>query len=364
LPNASKANRALLCETQLLAVVFTRLVAEQARHVLAADVGGTHTRLALLREGERVASHTAASAGSDALTSILAEFLDSRGRPPLAAACLGIAGPVIDGAVNVTNLPWQVDTATLRDALGVDRVRLVNDLEATAFGMLHLPPDRFEVLQGGTREKGRGRILVPAAGTGFGLSVLEWDGERHRPRATEAGHTGYAARTEREIALLRHLQQQHGRVSLERVVSGPGLAAIHDFLRAGSGVGEPPGLSSSTDRSAEIARAALAREDPVCEQSLALFCESYGAAVGDAALAQFALGGVLIGGGIAPKILPALREDGFLHAFLDKGRFRSLLETLHVAVCLEPDTALHGASQLALEDTRRREILDAAGQTP
>jgi glucokinase len=134
------------------------------------------------------------------------------------------------------------------------------------------------------------------------------------------------------------------------VVSGPGLAAIHDFLREDSGEPEPAALRAAKDRSAEIARSALAGEDPVCGRALELFCQSYGAVVGDAALAHLALGGVRIGGGIAPKILPALRASGFLEAFLDKGRFRSLLQTLPVAVCLEPDTALLGASRLALRD--------------
>jgi glucokinase len=196
-------------------------------------------------------------------------------------------------------------------------------------------------------------VLVPAVGTGFGMAVLSWDGASHHPRATESGHVGYAARSEREIALLRHLQHEHGRVSLERVVSGRGLAAVYDFLRGESGVAEPPELAAgmaSGDRSAEIARLALARDDAVCEQALELFVESFGAAVGDAALAHLTLGGVLIGGGVAPKILPALRGDRFREAFLDKGRFRTLLETLRVAVCLEPDTALLGAARLASRD--------------
>jgi glucokinase len=325
---------------------------DTAPHVLAADVGGTHTRLALLRGGERIAERTQPSAGSGGLAAILREFLAAAGGPPLAAACLAIAGPVIDGAVRVTNLPWEVDAAALRDVLGTAQVRLVNDLEAAAFGMLHLPSQRFEVLQTGTRQVGSGPVVVAAAGTGFGLAVLAWDGREHHPCASEAGHAGYAARTPREIALLRHLQQRHGRVSIERVVSGPGLAAIHDFLRAEAGGPEPPELRTAPDRSRAIARAAAARRDPICEEALAIFCESYGAAVGDAALANLALGGVWIGGAVARELLPALRAGGFLAAFLDKGRFRPLLETLPVAVCLDPDTALAGAARLARRDAR------------
>jgi glucokinase len=323
---------------------------ETARqHVLAADVGGTHIRLALERAGERIAEHTASSRQTGGLAPILRAFLDSAGAPPLAAACLAIAGPVIDAAVRITNLPWEVDAASLRSALGISRVRLVNDLEAAAFGMLHLTSERFEPLQRGTRQPGSGVVVVAAAGTGFGLAALAWDGREHRPYATEAGHAGFAARTPREIALLRHLQRRHGRVSIERVVSGPGLAAIHDFLRAEAGAPEPPELRTAPDRSQAIADAA-ARRDPICEEALAIFCECYGAAVGDAALAHLATGGVWIGGGIAPKILASLRAGGFLAAFLDKGRFRPLLESLPVAVCLAPDTALAGACRLAARD--------------
>lgn len=325
---------------------------ETAPHVLAADVGGTHTRLALERAGQRVAEHTTSSREHAGLAPILRAFMASAGNPPVAAACLAIAGPVIDAAVRITNLPWQVDAAALRDALRIPRVRLVNDLEAAAFGMLHLPSERFAPLQRGTRQPGSGVVLVAAAGTGFGLAALAWDGHQHHPYATEAGHAGYAARTPREIALLHHLQRRHGRVSIERVVSGPGLAAIHDFLRAEAGAPEPPELRAAADRSQAIAEAAAARRDPICEEALAIFCESYGAAVGDAALAHLATGGVWLGGGIAPKILTSLRAGGFLAAFLDKGRLRPLLESLPVAVCLAPDTALAGACRLAARDAQ------------
>jgi glucokinase len=194
--------------------------------------------------------------------------------------------------------------------------------------------------------------VVAAAGTGFGLAVLDWDGREHHPRATEAGHAGYAARTPREIALLRHLQRRHGRVSIERVVSGPGLAAIHDFLRAEAGAPEPPELRAAVDRSQAIAQAAAAHRDPICQEALDIFCESYGAAVGDAALAYLATGGVWIGGAIAASLLPSLRAGGFLAAFLDKGRFRALLESVPVSVCMATDTALAGACRLAARDAK------------
>jgi len=332
-----------------------RRVAENTGPVLAADVGGTKTRVALFSadSGALLAETTAASASHDSLEALLADFLKAESSPSLQAVCVAAAGPVVDDAVNVTNLPWRVERRALVEVLATPRVRLANDLEATAFGMLHLPPDRLEVLQAGTREPAKGHVLVPAVGTGFGLAVLSWDGNAHHPLATESGHVGYAARTAREIALLRHLQREHGRVSLERVVSGPGLAAVYDFLRGESGDAEPPELAArmaAGDRSAEVTRAALSRQDPVCEQALELFVESFGAAVGDAVLAHLSLGGVMIGGGVAPKILPALRGARFLEAFLDKGRFRPLLESLRLAVCTEADTALQGAARLARRD--------------
>lgn len=334
------------------------VASKRTQHLLAADVGGTKTRVALFSTGPDtlLAETTALSAAHASLEEILSGFLEAQGAPALSAACVAVAGPVVDDAVNVTNLPWRVEKQALTEILGTPRVRLANDLEATAFGMLHLPPERLDVLQAGTREPGKGHVLVPAVGTGFGMAVLAWDGALHHPQATEAGHVGYAARNERELALLRHLQREHGRVSLERVVSGRGLAAVYDFLRGESGVAEPAELAASMasgDRSAEIARTALACGDAVCEQALELFVESFGAAVGDAALAHLTLGGVLIGGGIAPKILPALRGGRFREAFLDKGRFRPLLETLRVAVSLEPDTALKGAAGLASRDAAR-----------
>jgi glucokinase len=228
----------------------------------------------------------------------------------------------------------------------------VNDLEATAFGMLHLAPERFEVLQRGTRARAGGSVVVAAAGTGFGLAVLAWDGRQHHPRATEAGHVSFAPRNEREIAVLRGLLRRHERVSLEQVVSGPGLAAVHAVLCETEGVAPAEAVErvAPGDRSAAIAEAGLAGSDPLCAAALAVFCESYAAAAGDAALAHLALGGVWLGGGIAPKLLPALRRPDFLDAFADKGRFRPLVESLPLAVCLEPDTALHGAARLALRD--------------
>lgn len=329
--------------------------ARQKRRVLAADVGGTHTRLALYEasdpaESPRVRSRVR-SAEHASLDALLLDFLREHGGPGLASACLAIAGPVIDGGVDVTNLPWRVEARALAALLETPRLRLLNDLQATAFGMLHLASDRFEVLQQGTRPRARGPVVVAAVGTGFGLAVLDWDGTQHHPRATESGHVGYAPRTEREALVLRRLQALHGRVSLEHVVSGPGLLAVYEVLHEASGRAEPGTLRErirARGGSAAVLEAALAGQDAVCEAALRVFSESLAAAAGDAALAQLALGGVWLGGGMPPRALPALRRSGFVAAFRDKGHFAPLLESLPLEVCLEQDTALHGAARLAL----------------
>lgn len=318
--------------------------------LLAADVGGTNARLALHRPDRDglpcVASETLPSAAHGSLAEVIDRFLEAQGRPPLAVAGLGIAGPVVEQAVEVTNLPWRVDGHALGEALGVP-VFLLNDLEAAAYGMLELRDDAFEVLQRGTLRPARGNVAVVAAGTGLGEAALFFDGTHHLPMATEAGHTGFSPRDARQDALLQWLRKRHGHVSVERVVSGPGLVSIHAFLSESSSPPRPrPGHRTALDAAA-IAEAALDAADPVCVEALELFVSAYGAVAGDAALRHLALGGVILAGGIAPKILPALRRDTFLAAFLDKGRFAPLLSRLRVSVCREPQGALRGVARYA-----------------
>jgi glucokinase len=322
--------------------------------VLAADVGGTNTRVGLFRcDGGSVgAEHTSEvpSRSGDTLEEILRACLRDAGDPGLASACVAIAGPVVDDAVEVTNLPWRVEASSLAKALALPRVHLLNDLQATALGMLELPDDAFAVLQAGTREPGAGHVAVVAAGTGFGEAALVWDGERHHPAATEAGHTSYAPRDEEDVARWRWLGERHGHVSLERVVSGPGLAETYAWLRAVSRVPEPALLReriAAGDPAAAIAEAGLRSEDALCAAAVARFAGDYGAAAGDAALRHLALGGVILAGGIAPKLLPALQKPEFLAAFRAKGRFDSLLTSLRVSVCTAPNPALQGAARLA-----------------
>jgi glucokinase len=322
------------------------------RQVLAADVGGTKTLLALAPLSQGAApSALRAFASRDApdLETLLERFLASAGRPELAAAAIAGAGPVEDDAIALTHLPWRIEAERVARALGTTRVCLLNDLAATALGMLDLPPGAWQTLQPG-RARRDGTIAVIAAGTGLGEALIVFDGGAPRALPSEGGHAAFAPRGPREIALLAQLAGPgSAHVPVEDVVSGPGLVRIHDFLRARTGGGAPGAAASPGDRAAAIAAAALHGDDPLCVEALELFARCYGAAAGDLALHGFATGGVRLGGGIAPKILPALRRGGFLEAFRDKGRFRDWLAALPVAVCTAEDAALRGA----LREARR-----------
>jgi glucokinase len=246
-----------------------------------------------------------------------------------------VAGPVAGGRVQTTNLPWPVDAASVAAVLGRDHVGLVNDLVANAYGIAELGPGDLATLHAGDPSIG-GNVAVISAGTGLGEAGLFWDGSRHHVFASEGGHTDFAPRSEEEAALCAHLAQRHPHVSYERVCSGMGLVAIHEFLGGG---GEAT-ASAVTD-------AALAGTDARSVRALEMMIEIYGAEAGNLALKLLATGGVYVGGGIAPKILPRLRDGAFLAAFTAKGRFAELLERVPVHVILNERTALLGAARLA-----------------
>jgi len=327
--------------------------------ILAGDIGGTKTVIALFettRGGglNAIREVNYASTEYESLESVLDQFLsESREDAPRPrAACFGVAGAVQEGAVETTNLPWRFSEEGLARATGVDRVKLLNDLQAMAHGMLFLQEDDLEILNPGVPPYGRGNIAVIAAGTGLGQAMLYWDGERHHPVGTEAGHAGFSAQTEQQIALLRHMRDRTGgHVAYEGVLSGPGLYEIYQFLRSHEGTAEPGWLTrrlQQGDPSAAVSEAGLGNEDPVCSQTLELFVSIYGAETGNMALRYLALGGVFVGGGIAPKILPALRSGAFMKAFREKGYHAPMLERMRVAVALEPKAALLGAAHYAL----------------
>ena len=321
--------------------------------ILAGDIGGTKTVLGLFEEvGNRlhaIREETFPSQNYNSLEEILEQFLKPASRPSVRAASFGAAGPVIEGRIKVTNLPWELDDRTLAATLRVPHVKLVNDLEATAYGMLHLEPTDLRVLQPGLPRKGN--IAVIAAGTGLGEAILYWDGARYHPMATEGGHTDFGPRSGLEAELLRYLRREFGHVSYERLLSGPGLFNIYRFLRDSGFAPKPEWLRmriTTEDPGVVISEVGLKGDEPLCAKALDLFVSMYGAEAGNLALKTLALGGVYIGGGIAPKILPKLQDGTFINAFSDKGRFGELLRSIEVKVALYPSTPLLGAAHYGL----------------
>ena len=320
--------------------------------ILAGDVGGTKTVLALFEERrgrlELVRDVTEPSREFASLEEMIRRFLGADAAPKIAAACFGVAGAVVDGHCVATNLPWTVDERTLVETVPAPRAKLLNDLEAAAWGVVHLPAQDLATLQTGTPP--RGNMALIAAGTGLGEALIGWDGSRPHVIASEGGHADFAPRTERETQLLAFLRREFGHVSYERVLSGPGLFNVYRFLRDTGGTPEPQWLGermASGDRSAVISAVGLAGEHPLCVEALELFISIYGAEAGNLALKALALGGVYIAGGIAPKIQAKLREGDFVRAFRDKGRLAPLMESIPVYVVLNPRAPLLGAALVA-----------------
>jgi glucokinase len=321
--------------------------------ILAGDVGGTSTRVGLfeIRSGQLAAARVEKypSRGHEGLREIVHVFMATEARP-VRQACFGIAGPVIDGRADTPNLPWVVEAADLARELGLPRAWLINDVEANTHGIAALQPSDLAVLSPG--EPGAtGNIAVISAGTGLGLAGAYWDGNRHHPFAGEGGHADFAPHDALQVELLLHLQRRlGGHVSWERVVSGPGLHGLYEFLRdSGRGI-EPAWLRDAMarrDPSAIVSEAGLAGTSELCVRALDLFVRLYGSAAGNLALTLKATGGIYVGGGIAPRIVERLKDGLFLDAFLDKGRLRSMLERVPVRVILNDEAALLGAARYA-----------------
>src|SRR5438132_3623456 len=321
--------------------------------VLAGDIGGTKTNLALFSvHGERLRSELQRSFPSkrySGLVPVLQEFL-ADDKHTIDSACFGIAGPVVDGKVKTPNLAWMVDSSELSRALKLDSVALLNDLEAAAYGIFTLEEDEFCALNQGTIFHSGNKALI-AAGTGLGQSILHDDGRRFHPLASEAGHADFAPRNDLEIELLRHLIDRFHHVSYERVLSGPGLMNIYRFLKENQGLEEPKWLaerlSGGEDPGAVVSKAALANEAEICVKALDIFVSVYGAESGNLALRAKSLRGLYVGGGIAPKILPKLKDGTFMRAFGDKGRYTDLLAAIPVQVILNDQAGLRGAAYYA-----------------
>ena len=320
--------------------------------ILAGDIGGTKTNLGLFDVADGVLTprklQSFPSNRFSGLESIIDEFMRGEGRPAVAAACFGVAGPVIEDYSVTPNLPWVVDAESLASRLNLDAVALLNDLEATAHGIAELKPDEFATLNEGTPEPGNAALI--AAGTGLGSASLFWDGEKHVPSASEGGHMDFAPRDQLEAGLLQDLIEKHGHVSVERVLSGPGLFTIYDFLRGSGYAKESPSVAERLKRddpSRVVAMAAMARECELCEKALDMFASIYGATAGNIALLLKAVAGVYVGGGIAPKLIEKLKDGAFMKAFTAKGRLSSLLEAIPVRVILNDKAALLGAARVA-----------------
>ena len=319
--------------------------------ILAGDIGGTKTSLALYRrEARGLVRHRMATYGSreyEGLDPILRDFLG--GESSVERACVGVAGPVEDGRCRLTNLDWEVDEASLRRTLGVRDAYLVNDLQATASSLPFLQTSDRAAIQEGEDDP-RGNMAVLAAGTGLGEGILVGSGAGHIPLASEGGHVDFAPRDEREMRLHAFLRAKHGRVSVERVLSGPGLHDVYLFLREEEGMGEESGVAAEvvgSEPQRAIVRHGLSGGPGACAETLRIFCSVYGAEAGNLVLQYLAIGGLYLGGGIAPAILPALRRGEFLSAFLDKGRMRKLLSRVPVMVILDPAAPLLGAAEFA-----------------
>ena len=320
--------------------------------ILAGDVGGTNARMAFFDviDGHfrLVSASVFPSREYAGLDQIVSRFVaDSNLRPDV--ACFGVAGPVRNGRVEASNLPWVIESKRLADELKLDKAVLINDLEANAWGIAALDPKDVVALN---QVKGTpvGNQAVISAGTGLGEAGMYWDGSRHHIFASEGGHTDFAPRDELEIDLFRYLSGRFGHVSCERIVSGPGLVNVFHFLRDSGRGNEPQWLTdemSHSDPAAAISRAALSGKCGLCEQALDLFVSVFAAEAGNLALKLMATGGVYLGGGIAPKMLSKLSGPLFMRAFLDKGRMQPLLESIPVMVITNDKAALMGAARCA-----------------
>jgi glucokinase len=329
--------------------------------ILAGDVGGTkvilalysfdHGKLTLIRDEKFPAKDY------QGLEDIVRKFLNESGDPEVTAACFGVPGPVRGGRLKLTNLPWVIDCRELGTDLKIEHLFLINDLEANGYGIPELSADQIYQLSEGAAGAIGNRGLV-SAGTGLGEAILVWNGRMHIPMASEGGHCDFSPRNETEIDLWRYLARTlKGRVSFERVVSGLGLQNVYAFLRDEKGMEEPAWLKERMqheDPNAVIGELSQAGTSELCTRTLDIFTAAYGAEAGNLALKVLAVGGMYLGGGIAPKILHKMTDGTFMKAFTDKGRLSELLINAPVRIILESRCALMGAAAYA--DARAAEL--------
>jgi glucokinase len=322
--------------------------------ILAGEIGATRTRLAAFEtEGnrlQRVVEKIYRSQQHDGLSGILADFIKTEGIP-VHSACLGVAGPVRAGRSKISNLPWIIDALEVAKQLRLNSVGLLNDLEAYAYGIDALESKDFITLCEGS-EDAEGNRAVISAKTGLGMAGLYWDGFRHHPFACEGGHADFAPRNDLQIELLTYLQKKYGRISCERILSGPGIKNIYEFLRDTHKAEEPEWLrtqlSAAPDPPALISQMALEGKAAICDQALSIFVGVFGAQAGNCALNFMSTGGIFIGGVIAAKIAPKMRDPVFLDSFLDKGRMEAILKDMPVKIVGNDDCGMMGAARYTL----------------
>jgi glucokinase len=336
--------------------------------ILAGDIGGTKAHLALYNmvagrlipvRDFKFPAHEFSS-----LEEVVTRFLsmgtedkadkadseDKGDKKDITAACFGVPGPVRDNRLKLTNLPWVLDGNQMERSLGIPNIFLINDLEANGYGIPQLAADKiFSLHEGDPNAVGHQGLI--AAGTGLGEALLIWNGTSHKPIPSEGGHCDFAARTDREVALLQYLRSTlNGRVSFERVVSGLGIKNIYAYLRDVEKIDEPQWLRDrlkAEDPNAVIGTCAEDGSSWICFEAMKIFAAAYGAEAGNLALKVLSMGGIYLGGGISPKILKTLQNGAFLQAFLDKGRLSPLLQSIPVRVILDDSCALLGAAAYA-----------------
>jgi len=319
--------------------------------LLAGDVGGTKVRLALFAHDKKLHCKMEMQYKSrewSDLFSLIKDFLRSTSHPAITSLCVGVAGPVVNGRCQETNIPWIIDAAELKEVLNISKVWVINDLEANAWGLETLEKKELLCLNQG--EKVLGNQALISAGTGLGEAGLYWDGKMHHPFACEGGHADFAPTNEEEIALLQYLIAQYEHVSYERILSGSGLNQLYRFLvDTGREKGDADIDSLKDEPQKLITEKALKATSKAAMHALDLFTSIYGAEAGNLALKFLSLGGIFIGGGLAPKIVKYLTEKTFMHGFRSKGRFAELLDKIPVNIVMNDKAALLGAARYAQE---------------
>ena len=319
---------------------------------LVGDIGGTKTNIAVLEpihgRFKTIFEKSFISKDYDSLITIVKNIVGACHGMPLQYACFGVAGPVKNGLCDATNLPWLVDAKKIAEVLKIDSkaVFLLNDLEAAAYGIEILEEKDIYVLNKGSEVKNGARCLI-SAGTGLGESIIFFDGKNYKPCPSEGGHTDFAPRNKIEIDLLNYLINKYGRISYERILSGPGLLNVYSFFKDTAYQSTPSWLVdrlTKEDPSAVISEVGTAKKDECCEKALELFVSVYGAEAGNLALTSLSTGGVYIGGGIAPKILGKIKEGGFIQAFTHKGRLSVMVSQMPVRVILNDKIPLLGCA--------------------